>query len=652
MGGLGRLIPVLLIVAAMAATLLGMGEAAPSAPAGAPAGAPATTQVPLEHAAHRHEHPEQINGAAQTAPSMHASDEPGGPEPLSSAELRRYVGDDVRPLDGEQAGLYAVRLPDGEQLVTHGPDLHLADGELPPPGEERRAPICAETNAQHVLYGRPVGAPDRTAEVEGQIRDEIARMNAVLNRDSLASGGPMADYRVRCDVAGEVRVDSFVNPGDASFSNVVAAARAAGFSRGDLNYTVFYDGSNGCGIGSIYNDDRLAADNWNNRGGGYGIAYAGCWQGVPMHENAHNMGAVQYGAPNSTGSGAHCNDEWDVMCYSDGGDYNQTMRSVCEVAERFDCGNDDYFDSAPEPGEYLSSHWNIGSRLNRFLTFARELAPPGSFEAERAELSGGAGVASEHAGYSGEGYVEWGQDQGEARFAVASAGASPATLDLHYANGSGAPSAVAVLVNGAEVAQAQLPPLPSWNVWGSVAVPIGLTAGSNTIAVAQVGGAGELALDYLTLRRGDPDPATMVLVPGDPDPATKVLVPGVPVKGRTGRAPSVRLYKVEVPAGQSSLEVSLDAPGKGVGNLRDRKRARSAAHGKARKAKRAPIADLDLRLRPGATPSAGDSVCRPLRGSSDETCAIANPTPGWWYVAVELRRGSPKRPFRLSAGLN
>ncbi len=416
----------------------------------------------------------------------------------------------MQPLDGEQAGLYAVALPDGEQLVTHGPDLHLADGELPPPGEERRPPICAETNAQHVLYGRPAGAPDRTAEVEGQIRDEIARMNAVLNRDSLASGGPVADYRVLCDGAGEVRVDSFVNPGDASFSSVVAAARAAGFSRGDLNYTVFYDGSNGCGIGSIYNDDRLAADNWNNRGGGYGIAYAGCWQGVPMHENAHNMGAVQYGAPNSTGSGAHCNDEWDVMCYSDGGDRNQTMQSVCG-AERFDCGNDDYFDSAPEPGEYLSTHWNIGSRLNRFLVFNGELTTP------------------------------------------------------------------------------------------------------------------------------------------DPDPATAVLVPGVPVKGRTGRASSVRTYKVEVPAGQTSLELTLDGPGKGSVKSRYRKRARSAASGKARKAKRAAIADLDLRLRPGAAPSAGDSVCPPLRNRSDETCAIASPAPGWWYVTVELRKGQAKQPFRLTA---
>ena len=41
----------------------------------------------------------------------------------------------------------------------------------------------------------------------------------------------------------------------------------------------------------------------------------------------------------------------------------------CPGAVRFDCNHDDYFDSAPEPGEYLEGHWNLGSPLKRFLTF-------------------------------------------------------------------------------------------------------------------------------------------------------------------------------------------------------------------------------------------------------------------------------------------
>jgi hypothetical protein len=95
------------------------------------------------------------------------------------------------------------------------------------------------------------------------------------------------------------------------------------------------------------------------------------------------MGAVQYGAPNSTGSGGHCWEERDVMCYSpDGGDLHQQGPVVnCEGAARFDCGYDDYFDSAPEPGEYLATHWNLGSPLNAFISFGG--APPPQPPAQR-----------------------------------------------------------------------------------------------------------------------------------------------------------------------------------------------------------------------------------------------------------------------------
>ena len=98
-----------------------------------------------------------------------------------------------------------------------------------------------------------------------------------------------------------------------------------------------------------------------------------------MHESAHLMGAVQPPAPHSTGTGGHCNEGADVMCYSpDGGDRNQgTMIGSCPGALRFDCGFDDYFDAAPEPGEYLDSHWNLGLLLNRFIAFGGPApAPP------------------------------------------------------------------------------------------------------------------------------------------------------------------------------------------------------------------------------------------------------------------------------------
>jgi|SRR5215204_4726639 len=80
-------------------------------------------------------------------------------------------------------------------------------------------------------------------------------------------------------------------------------------------------------VGSLYADDRLSADNANNTPGesSYGLVLDGCWNGdTPLHENGHNMGAVQAAAPHSTGSGFHCAQDLDVVCYSpDGGDRNQ-----------------------------------------------------------------------------------------------------------------------------------------------------------------------------------------------------------------------------------------------------------------------------------------------------------------------------------------
>ena len=41
----------------------------------------------------------------------------------------------------------------------------------------------------------------------------------------------------------------------------------------------------------------------------------------------------------------------------------------CTDYLHYDCGWDTYFDSNPEPGEWLASHWNIGSGVNHFVGF-------------------------------------------------------------------------------------------------------------------------------------------------------------------------------------------------------------------------------------------------------------------------------------------
>jgi hypothetical protein len=280
--------------------------------------------------------------------------------------------------------LRAVRPVTGPPLITHGFDTREAmaadDGADRPagrvgfqPGSIERPPACAADHAQRVLYARPDWNPGRYADSIPRIRSAVRRMDAVLYFESLASGGPTADYRVRCDAAGSISVGRFVAR-RTGLAAITSAARRAGYDSAANDYLIFFDGvhDESCGISSTREDERPVINNASNLGGGYAVVYYGCWGNeTPMHEVGHMMGAVQYDAPHSTGTGAHCYDEKDVMCYSpDGGDRHQSGPEFdCAGRQRFDCGFDDYFDSAPEPGEYLATHWNLGSPLNLFIDF-------------------------------------------------------------------------------------------------------------------------------------------------------------------------------------------------------------------------------------------------------------------------------------------
>ena len=297
---------------------------------------------------------------------------------------RRAIGG---PAVKQANGLWKVRLEDGSEVFTHGADMAAdmgADhGQEIGPGDPERAPACAtDASAIHVMYGRPAGTPER-ADAKTQILSAIRRMNAVLNESSLASGGPTADFEVLC-TGGQLRIDTFTNAGSGSFTDVTGAAMRSFSGKNKLprgaDHLIFYDGppaeADVCGLGTVYNDETPGATNLNNTRDAYAINYAGCWDGrTPMHENGHNQGAVQINAPNSTGTGHHCIEDFDVMCYTpDGGDRNQTkpltaLVPACLTAMVYDCGADTYFDSAPEAGEWLATHWNIGSTANRFIRF-------------------------------------------------------------------------------------------------------------------------------------------------------------------------------------------------------------------------------------------------------------------------------------------
>ena len=335
-----------------------------------------------------------VGATALLALALPAGASAGHPSQLSERQVQAVLGD-AEPLAN---GLYEVQAGKAT-LQTHGPDLvsEMADSQLGV-GDPQRPVACTTTVTdyyQRILYAYNQGTTNRLATVTPHIRASVERMNHLLDLESIGSGGPHADYRVFCTAAGVIRVDAFpVGPPSgggqqSSFDNIVTWAQAAGFTRENVDYSIFYDASDAtgfaCGVGTLWFDDRpIAANNNNNPGGGlpggYAVNYgpyssptsAGCWYGnTPMHENGHNTGAVQRFAPFSTGTGAHCWDEFDVMCYSpDGGDVHQGGTvTYCASREFFDCRYDSYFDAAPEAGEWLATHWNIGSTLNRFIEF-------------------------------------------------------------------------------------------------------------------------------------------------------------------------------------------------------------------------------------------------------------------------------------------
>ena len=317
----------------------------------------------------------------------------------TSGDVEAALGDDAIQL---ASGLYAVESADGLVYTTHGPDPKVEITQKSPltPGAPERAPHCIGNPAteyyQHVLYGYPSNGTNdvvaQTPDIQGQIR----RNNALLNRDSLGSGGREADFNVRCNADDSIMVTAFpVDPDlsgtSASFGRIVNEAKDAGFGNfpqeTNVDYTIFYDGGNpsACGVGHFFGDDSPGVNNLNNNpgiGAAYGVTFKSCWFGrTSIHENAHNEGAAQESAPNSTGDGAHCNERNDILCYVDGGNRNQTLID-CPLGvpggggNFYDCGWNTYFDSAPEPGEWLATHWNIGSSVNRFITFGTDTSTP------------------------------------------------------------------------------------------------------------------------------------------------------------------------------------------------------------------------------------------------------------------------------------
>ncbi|MBO2447575.1 carbohydrate-binding protein [Actinomadura barringtoniae] len=123
--------------------------------------------------------------------------------------------------------------------------------------------------------------------------------------------------------------------------------------------------------------------------------------------------------------------------------------------------------------------------------------PGGRVEAENATISQGA-VESDHAGFSGTGFVNYDNVTGSyVEFQLNAAQAGDTTLTLRFANGTTTDRPMDITVNGAVVSAGHsFPGTGAWTTWQSATLTVPLKAGANTIRAAATTANGGPNLDY------------------------------------------------------------------------------------------------------------------------------------------------------------
>lgn len=278
------------------------------------------------------------------------------------------------------------RHPDGmmEVFDTAGRSLGFSHGPDPVPSEvdagvelaAAREPACVtdpdEGFYARVVYPRPIDAPHlRDPE---DVRHLVRLANGFVH-ERAAILGAERDLRVLCTPDGEIDVLTVALPTPlehSSFSSIATDLRALGslYNTDDprIHYWVYLD-YRVCACGGMGHISRDSSGDVNNRNNGgalhFSMTFGYYSHQTMLHELSHNMGAVGYGSPNSSGAG-HCNDGRDTMCYSDGGSRSAYRSTVCSTRQ-YDCNADDYFNPDPPEGSYLDVFWNLGDVYHRFM---------------------------------------------------------------------------------------------------------------------------------------------------------------------------------------------------------------------------------------------------------------------------------------------
>ncbi|KAA0932966.1 family 16 glycoside hydrolase [Streptomyces apricus] len=134
--------------------------------------------------------------------------------------------------------------------------------------------------------------------------------------------------------------------------------------------------------------------------------------------------------------------------------------------------------------------------------------PPAAvqYEAEEARLTGVAGVATDHSGYSGSGFVARYNTEGKVgtTFDVTVKKSGTYDVNLRYSNGPNpfqGTKSLSLYTNGKKLRQVKLPSTDNWDTWSSRTEEVRLRAGKNTLSYRfDAGDTGHVNLDALTVR--------------------------------------------------------------------------------------------------------------------------------------------------------
>ncbi|HST86431.1 MAG TPA: RICIN domain-containing protein [Kineosporiaceae bacterium] len=296
-------------------------------------------------------------------------------------------------VDGPCSGNFEITVK-GKTRCTHGPDADWVgsgfDPKVPVPPVTKRAAAgpssatakaeaaptvvpCAGTgtsgNRVQVLY--VYSGTSRFSTYSSSLATWALGVDDIFNRSAQETGGVRHVRFLSTQTASgcaptvtEVKISSSQL---ADIDAMESALVALGYNRSDRKYLTFADTDVYCGIADAPVDDRKTADNASNFGPTFARVDNGCWSPpIAAHELGHNLGAVQYSAPHTSGGG-HCTDEWDLMCYSDEPNYPAMTTTCADKAhdDLFDCHHDDYSSTNPAAGSYLATHYN--SADNTFL---------------------------------------------------------------------------------------------------------------------------------------------------------------------------------------------------------------------------------------------------------------------------------------------